>query len=345
MPVLINRIGLPCCVEVLKLADFEALYTTCRAESVGRFIAEHYAIPALSGCRMLNRGFNDNYLLVTATGERYVFRLSHHRARGAADVGTETDFIAHLALSAVPVAAPVPTCDGALFVRGAAPEGVREGVLFRALDGRMPDAASVADAHANGVTLARVHDAATSYRASAPLYRLDLDHLLRRPLARIEGFRRVINTGASTELDGIAERTAARIEAADDLTWTHCHGDCHGFNARIAASGEAAFFDFDDGGPGYLAYDLAVFLWAKVIFGRKLHAAWDAFVDGYRTMRPIRPSDLEAVHAFVIVRHIWLMGEYASRAPEWGSEPVDWINREIEFLKGWETERVADRLV
>ncbi len=330
--------------EVMALTDLEALYTTCRAETIAHFVGEHYALPAPHACRMLNRGFNDTYLLTAATGERYVFRLSHRRARGAADVSTETDFIRHLAQSGVPVAAPVPARDGALFVRGAAPEGVREGVLFRALDGRTPEMASVADARANGVTLAMVHDAATPYRAAAPLYRLDLDHLLRRPLARIQEFRRVIDAEASTGLDEIAARTAARIESLD-LTWTHCHGDCHGFNARITETGEAAFFDFDDGGPGYLAYDLAVFLWAKVSFGRKLHALWDAFVEGYRTTRPIAAADFEAAHVFVIVRHIWVMGEYASRTPEWGSEPVGWINRELEFLRGWETERLADRLL
>ena len=70
---------------------------------------------------MLNRGFNDIYLVVTATNERYVFRLSHHRARGVADVRTETDFMAHLARSGVPIAAPVQTRDGVLFVRGWSP--------------------------------------------------------------------------------------------------------------------------------------------------------------------------------------------------------------------------------
>jgi hypothetical protein len=38
------------------------------------------------------------------------------------------------------------------------------------------------------------------------------------------------------------------------------------------------------------------------------------------------------------------MGEYASRVREWGIEPSGWIVREVEFLKAWETERVADRL-
>jgi Ser/Thr protein kinase RdoA (MazF antagonist) len=293
---------------------------------------------------MVNRGFNDAYLLVTATGERYIFRLSHRRARGAADVETETGFLTHLDRSGVPIATPIVTREGGLFVRGQSPEGFREGVLFRDLGGRAPDAASIADAHANGVTLAMLHNAADSYTAAAPLYRLDLDHLLHRPLARIRDSGIVDDAGASADLETIAVRTARAIEAFDHLTWTHCHGDCHGFNARIVEGGKAAFFDFDDGGPGYLAYDLSVYLWAKVSFGRKLFSMWDAFVDGYRTVRSITPNDLDAAHWFVIVRHIWVMGEYASRAPEWGSEPVKWIAREAEFLNTWEAERMTDRL-
>jgi Ser/Thr protein kinase RdoA (MazF antagonist) len=189
-----------------------------------------------------------------------------------------------------------------------------------------------------------LHNAADSYTAAAPLYRLDLDHLLHRPLARIRDSGIVDDAGASADLETIAVRTARAIEAFDHLPWTHCHGDCHGFNARIVEGGKAAFFDFDDGGPGYLAYDLSVYLWAKVSFGRKLFAMWDAFVDGYRTVRSITPNDLDAAHWFVIVRHIWIMGEYASRAPEWGSEPVKWIAREAEFLNTWEAERMTDRL-
>jgi Ser/Thr protein kinase RdoA (MazF antagonist) len=328
----------------MALVDFEPLYATSRAETVAQFVANRYELALPLDCRMLNRGFNDTYLVVAATGERTIFRLSHHRARGAADVATETDFLVHLDRSGVPVAIPVPTRDGALFVRGQAPEGVREGVLFRDLGGRAPDAASTADARANGVTLAMLHDAAESYAAVAPRYRLDLDHLLRRPLARIHDSGLIDNAGVKADLDAIAARTAGSIETSDGLTWTHCHGDCHGFNARIVKGGKAAFFDFDDGGPGYLAYDLAVFLWAKVIFGRKLFAMWDAFIDGYRTVRPIAPNDFEAVHRFVIVRHIWLMGEYASRVREWGVEPASWIAREVDFLKAWEMERIADRL-
>jgi Ser/Thr protein kinase RdoA (MazF antagonist) len=69
-------------------------------------------------------------------------------------------------------------------------------------------------------------------------------------------FTRITNSSSTT-------KTADRFVSKRHLTWTHCHGDCHGFNARISDAGSAAFFDFDDGGPGYLAYDLSVFLWDK----------------------------------------------------------------------------------
>ena len=216
---------------------------------------------------------------------------------------------------------------------------MREGVLFRALDGRSPDATSAADARANGVTLALIHNAAETFHAAAPLYRLDIDHLLRRQLTQILESGLVNDARARDDLKSIAGRAEKSIESFDNLTWTHCHGDCHGFNARINATGEAAFFDFDDGGPGFLAYDLSVFLWAKVSFGRKLTAMWHAFVDGYRKVRPIARNDFEAAHGFVVLRHIWIMGEYASRVDEWGANSVDWIARETDFLKTWERER------
>ena len=325
------------------MLDFEPLYSTAKEEAVAQFLVRHYALAEPLRCRMLNRGFNDVYLAIVPTGARYVFRLSDHRARGAADVRTETAFLAHLTGKGVPVAAPVPTRNGALFLQGKAPEGIRQGVLFNALDGRAPEAASAADARANGVTLARVHNAAESFHADAPLYRLGLEHLLHRPLVRARDSGLVSDAGIG-ELQNIADRTATAIEAFANLTWTHCHGDCHGANAHINAAGEAVFFDFDDGGPGYLAYDLSVFLWAKVSFGRKLHAMWGAFVDGYRVVRPIAQADFEAAHWFVIARHIWLIGEYASRAKEWGSEHVSWIARETDFLKRWEAERLVGRL-
>ena len=68
----------------------------------------------------------------------------------------------------------------------------------------------------------------------------------------------------------------------------------------------SSFFDFDDGGTSYLAYDLAVYLWANAFLQREL-AMWHAFIDGYRSIRSIPATDFDALHLFVPIRHIWLM--------------------------------------
>ena len=287
---------------------------------------------------MLHRGLNDVYLIVAANGERYIFRLSHHRARGAADVQTETSFLAHLARRGAPVAAPIQTRDGDLFLRGAAPEGMREGVLFRALEGRAPDATSAADARANGVGSALIYNGAETFHAAAPLYRLDIDHLLRRPLTRILESGLVNDARARDDLKSIAGRAekASIIRQSDldalsrRLPWLQRPYN-RNWRSRILR--------FRRRRPGFPAYDLSVFLWAKVSFGGKLTAMWNAFVDGYREVRPIAHNDFEAAHRFVVIRHIWIMGEYASRVDEWGANSVDWIARETDFLTTWERER------
>jgi Ser/Thr protein kinase RdoA (MazF antagonist) len=287
---------------------------------------------------------NDVYLVKVGGRDQYIFRLSHHRVRGPADVKSETEFLNHLSAAGVPVAAPIPTRDGAFFLQGQLSEGRRECVLFYAIGGRDPRADDAGDARANGRTLALLHGAAETFPSGGALYRLDLEHLLYRPLARIRESGLVESAQALSDLENIAERAAFVINASSNLTRTYCHGDCHGFNSRINGAGEAVFFDFDDGGPGYLAYDLAVFLWAKISFGRKLTSMWDAFLEGYRAIRAISPEDFEAALRFVVVRHVWLMGEYASRVEEWGSASVAWISHQVDFLKAWESEQFDGRL-
>jgi Ser/Thr protein kinase RdoA (MazF antagonist) len=90
-----------------------------------------------------------------------------------------------------------------------------------------------------------------------------------------------------------------------------------------------------------------VFLWGCVSFGRKHHASWHAFIEGYRTIRELPDADFEAAHLFVPIRHIWLFGEYASRIHEWGQQavPADWIAEQLDFMLAWEEEKLAPGLL
>jgi Ser/Thr protein kinase RdoA (MazF antagonist) len=273
--------------------------------------------------------------------------MSCRRARGDADVASETAFLHYLDKAGLPVAFVEPTRDGALFSYTLMPEGRRAVVLFRHIEGRPVKWESFADAKIQGVTLARIHNAADAYAArDHGAYRLDLNHLLHRPVNAILGVKD-LSGESQTKLSELSARLSAAVLAVDHLTWTRCHGDCHGLNASIAEqgehAGEAVFFDFDDGGPGYLAYDLAVNLWARAFFNRKMHAQWHAFIEGYKTIRPITATDFEAVPLFAAIRHIWLLGEYASRAEVWGSSavPAFWIEKEIENLQSWENDKLV----
>lgn len=328
----------------MTVLDLRATYSTTGIDAIAGFIAHHYDFEGTITCQMLQRGLNDVYLVRSSNGDRHVFRLSQHRARGPADVRAETAFLVHLAQSGVPVASPIPTRNGSLFVEARAAEGQRSGVLFQALDGRDPKDTDVDDAQATGRTLGLLHEAAASFSYPDALYTLDLDHLLWRPLDAIRRSGLVEDAKAFNDIEAVAKRTSEAIEAFGDLTRTYCHGDCHGFNSRIDHDGRAVFFDFDDCGPGYLAYDLSVFLWANVAFGRKPAPRWGAFIDGYRTVRPIDSRDFEAALYFVIVRHFWLMGEHASRVNEWGSNAVGWVAREATFIKSWESDQLYSRL-
>ncbi len=326
-----------------------AAYSTATADAIAALVVANYDLPSLPECILLQRGFNDSFAVRTPDGTRYVLRMSGRRRRGDADVDAETKFLAYLDSVGVAVSTAVPTRASLLFCQANMPEGPRPVVLFRHAEGRPPNLDAAEDARAQGVTLARIHAAAEDFpgRASGR-YRLDLDHLLHRQVAAIFELKDV---GEETRhyLSELSSRLAASVNAMPDLSWTRCHGDCHGVNAHIVTegpnAGQAKFFDFDDGGFGYLAYDLAVHLWAQISFQRRRHAIWLAFIDGYRSVRPIAPADFEAVALFVPIRHIWLMGEYAGRVAEWGTTTMTWLGRQEEFLRAWEVEKMSPGLL
>jgi Ser/Thr protein kinase RdoA (MazF antagonist) len=211
-------------------------------------------------------------------------------------------------------------------------------MLFEIAPGQPVETTSAGYAAAYGAGLARIHEAAADYTGADSRYRLDLDHLLRRPLAEV---LRSPNVDAPTRaaLGAISADLEDRFAACEtSLSAVHCHGDCHGGNAHVVTADGApvpTFFDFDDGGPGFLAYDLAVFLWSAE--RRRGHGA-DAtqsrtscseFLQGYRSVRAIPAADLAATALFVPIRQVWIAGEFAGRIHHWG---VEAFQREVAMI-------------
>jgi Ser/Thr protein kinase RdoA (MazF antagonist) len=169
---------------------------------------------------------------------------------------------------------------------------------------------------------------------------------LTRPLQRILTIP-TLDQKLRQDFTDIGESLKRQSEGLTNLTTVACHGDCHGGNTFInnGANGErmASFFDFDDAGPGFLAYDLAVFLWQQLLLKATStldetgHNKWMHFVNGYRQNAEISINDFKAIAYFVSLRHIWFIGEYAGRLSEWGTQaiPNPWLRKQVKLIREW----------
>jgi Ser/Thr protein kinase RdoA (MazF antagonist) len=333
-----------------------SVYSTAAATAVARAAEQAYAIGSVTGGRLANRGFNDVYEL-DFEGSTCIGRLSAHRARGPANIAYETAFMAHLSRAGVVVGAPLAAKDGKLWTEFEAPEGNRTFALFERVTGDLPLRAflhtgrlthrTLGDLKLLGEDLAKIHTAGKSYRGPPSLYRLDRQHLLSQP---IEWIRKasVIDDALSGEYSEVEAGLEARLsEVEAELSVVACHGDNHGENTLVSSrqGGErvVGWFDFDDCGPGYLAYDLAVLLWnllhrtREPFLDEKGRRAWGSFVDGYRDVRPIPDADFAAIALFVSIRHVWFLGEHASRLPIWGTRalPPGGFQGQLARIREW----------
>lgn len=334
-------------LRALSSGSLRVAYSTIDGKALGDLIASAYPFDSTFECRLLRRGFNDVYRLRFADGSSKIARLSSRRARGESNVAYETSLLCHLKTLGGDVAAPLPARTGALSIEVDAAEGSRSLVVFEFLAGD-PPGLDLQDTRTMAASLARLHRFAQSYSGPDSKYVLDLHHLVRRPLQRLLNHASVDEVLAG-RFSTLASELIARIAAMTPLTMITCHGDCHGGNTLMTDASDgrrvASFFDFDDGGPGYLAYDLAVYLWASLLHSKepKLNDVqgerWQCFIDGYRESSALSSSDVSAIALFVSARHFWFLGEYASRSDEWGSAalPPEWLRQQADRLDQWQT--------
>lgn len=305
---------------------------------VGRLIEDAFDVGPVAGCDLIRHGFNDVYSVVAESG-RFIARLSCRRARGPANVPYEGRLLAHLKDRGAPVAAPRWAKDGDVWRDVDGPEGARALMLFEIAPGEPSAFTRVGYAAAYGAGLARIHQAGEDYAGPPSRYRLDLDHLLRRPLAEVLQSPSV-DAPTRAALLAIAADLEDRFAACEaTLSSARCHGDSHGGNAHVATDDDGAlvmtFFDFDDGGPGFLAYDLAVFLWSAErrrdygMDAAECRTACADFLQGYRRVRAIPAADLAATALFVPIRQVWMAGEFAGRIHQWGPEA---FQREVSMI-------------
>ncbi|MEV1294857.1 phosphotransferase [Pseudonocardia sp. NPDC049635] len=288
--------------------------------------------------RFLRSGLNDVFEVTAAQG-RFILRVYRAGRRTDDDILWECALLAHLRRAGVPVTAAVPTDDGQQFVVGHAPEGRRqllldyaEGSLVRSgrAKGGKPSVVEVVEQYAT--VAAAVHTAADGFAVPHLRLVLDVEHLIREP-ARAARQLVVGRSDVRRVLDTTADRLGELVEEVMPLLdWGPCHGDLSGGNA-VLRDGQLTLFDFDCGGPGPRAYDLAVFGWSMGLHGADSTVV-DRYHAAYRAARYLPELDRGQDQLFQAVRQLWFIGMQTANSGDWGylKADDDFVDQEFALL-------------
>lgn len=297
-------------------------------DAIIALLVSDYSLEPPVSCRLLHDGFNTHYLITTSTGDA-VLRIYRDGWRTADDIAYELAVLTHLAARGVPVCEPIARRNGAVQSLLTTGQSLRTVALFRCAAGQPPDARNSKVLRLWGRTMALIHQHTDDFTCPHQRFHLDLDHLIEQPL------RIMLPLLACPPADAAFVREVARALRAGlsaqsaDLDWGYCHGDFAG-NAHQAADGALRVFDFDCGGPGWRAYDLAVCRLYSDIGG-----FWEEFRAGYEALRPISAVTLAAIPWFLVVRQFWRIGLFAAHKQRMTGTPVndDFLDQHLGILR------------
>jgi Ser/Thr protein kinase RdoA (MazF antagonist) len=245
----------------------------------------------------LNTPTNDVLAVTTPTG-RFALKL-YHLQRTAAEVQWEVDLIISLIRKGAPVAKPVRGTHG--YVEPLRIDGQdRVAVLFEWAPGSKP--APERDTYTLlGKAAAQIHQAADTFTSSLPRESYDAHtlideqlRLMKMHLSEAKRWKQAVALGERLK-QVIANPALDRGICHMDLTLDNVHR--HGEGMTV--------FDFDSAGACWRSiepYDLL----------RSSKASFEAWLDGYRSVRPFNRHDEKAAAAFCIIGELravaWKLG-------------------------------------
>jgi Ser/Thr protein kinase RdoA (MazF antagonist) len=307
-------------------------------DGLRRWAAAAYDLGRVEEVAFWRFGLNDHYLVRTSS-DRYILRVYRRGWRTAADVRYELDVLRHLQRKGVPAAQPIARRDGELVGRVAAPEGERQATLFAFAPGKELWARKPDDARRYGAAVARVHAATDDFASPHARFALDVNHFVDATLGAV-----LPRLGHRPDDAAYVERLGERLRRGfadlerQGLDRGFCHGDFHGGNASQAEDATVTFYDFDCCGPGWRAYDVAVFRW-PCEWEHKARTLWPAFLEGYRGVRPLGAADEAATAFFVCARELWHLGLHVGNGAHWGygwnAFNDRYLDRKFGFLRKW----------
>jgi Ser/Thr protein kinase RdoA (MazF antagonist) len=269
--------------------------------------------------------------LDTASREPSTFLLRVHRPNrhgrrvdSAAAIRSELQWLAAIrADTDLSVPEPVATLDGALVCRAGDAHDLDGGPrccsLLRWMDGRRrTDSARPVHLRRLGRAMARLHDHGDHWTPPDDFVRITWDRTTffgdvmeygGLPASEVWD---LVPAGLRERFDEVADRVGGLMDGLGTRSdvFGLIHADLHLYNA-LFSGGDVRMIDFDDCGPGFRIYDVAVALWElrhREDYGRFR----DALLEGYTAQRPLPAEQVALTDAFIAAREVafglWFVG-------------------------------------
>ncbi|MCH8111380.1 MAG: phosphotransferase [Proteobacteria bacterium] len=267
------------------------VHSVVDAAALGEHIRRRWKLPLPLHCELITRGMNDVYLVRTAV-QQYAARVWRADKSSEMKVLFELEYLRHLAAGGVPVVAPLPDSDGALFFSVEVPEGSRPVCLFEWAEGVPFSKVPSPDvARRIGAVVAQLHTVSQSFEP--PVGRpIDFPGSIRRNYPALAQ-RLVGRPGDLAFYSRAGEAIAEALEQAysGGIPFGPIHGDVHVHNVFVTKEGELTILDFDTCGEAHLAHDLMSFVWANEYISINVDGLGpdisEAFLAGYEEVRPL----------------------------------------------------------
>ena len=313
---------------------FPAIYSTLSPQALVKGVLVEYELGAIDKCLFWHRGLSDIYLVETER-QLYILKISHHHWRSQADIEFELEFLDFIHQQKLPVANPLRTRVGSLFVTINAVEGDRYAALFPFAPGEVPQGdLSSEQSKIMGQTLSKLHQASLNFELQTERQSLSQEFLLDKSLTIIKPYLRHRNRDLDY-LDDTARQIKQQLCCLKSESFNRvCWGDPHSGNVHFTPDNQITLFDFDQCGYGWRVFDLAKFL--QVSLGAGINRGIrDAFFEGYQSIQALKPAELSSLQALTKMAHIWswAIGINTAAFHNWSRLDDFYVNRNLNQLK------------
>jgi Ser/Thr protein kinase RdoA (MazF antagonist) len=281
-------------------------------EAIKEFVLNKYELDEPLSCKLYDSGLNDIYI-ISANEKVFYLRVSLTAIHTRTDYDEEINIINILSENGINVAKPILCRDGNFIWEINAPEGLRYAILFTEAK-NLPSDNKVSGLNNLGVMVAKLHIIADEKKFTVSREPIDLIQLIKKPLDNIQPHLEK-RPDDFKYLESSAEKLGVYINenlSKEKPYYGYCHGDIHSGNVFFEGE-NPKLFDFDCMGYGWRAYDICVYLWNKT-FGEEKYIEskeWQAYLDGYNSIRQLDEIELKSINAFTALRELWLMGLHA----------------------------------